>query len=232
MIIKEAVTLAAEELAPKGAELIAEVLPNLTGKAEAVVGGARPALTAADSALPKIGIHSFGEYAPYESNAANTKFMDELFRDSSKHEFLLPQWSGGSTKFVDQWRYGVAPLSAPLETNGIYACTGLSVADRSSGLHYLAHIDGDTSVADIVRSVSKFNFGESSVRVLPGPQFFNEVPQYARGSRINVEKTLNALQQIPNGLKDFKFLHSTEPGDYYSVVSHEGRLYRGAPTPY
>lgn len=228
MFIKEAITVA-KELAPQGAELLAETVPQLTGKTAAIAAVTRPTVSTAEALLPKVEIRGFSEYSPYVSNPTNRTAMDQLFRDPSRHEFLSTQWSAGPTKFVDQWRYGVAPLSAPLETNGIYSCVGLSVTDKQAGLHYLAHIDSDTAVADIVKSVSRFDLGQSSVRVLPGPVFFEEPTQGIHlASRNNVEKTIGALRQIPGGLKDFKFLHSTE-SEYYSIVSHEGRLYRGTP---
>lgn len=227
MFVKEAIKFAAKELAPKGAELLAESVPKVAGRE--IAAAARTAVTTAESSLPKIELLAFSEYPRYVSSPASLKSMERLFNDPARHEFLSNQWTAGPTSFVDQWRYGVAPLSAPLETNNIYSCTALSVADRKAGLHYLSHIDSDTSLADIIGSVSRFNFGQSSVRVLPGPLFFEK----PRGgidlvSRTNVEKTVNALSQIPNGLKDFKFLHSNEP-NFYSIVSHEGRLFRGQP---
>ncbi len=228
MFIKDAITVA-KELAPKGAELIAETIPQLAGKTASIAAGARPAVSTAEALLPKVEIRAFSEYSPYASNPTTLKTMDQLFRDPSRHEFLSTQWTAGPTKFVDQWRYGLAPLGAPLETNGIYSCVGLSVTDKKAGLHYLAHIDSDTAVADIVKSVARFDLGQSSVRVLPGPMFFETPTQGIHAvSRINVEKTVDALRQIPGGLKDFKFLHSTE-AEHYSIVSHEGRLFRGTP---
>lgn len=224
MAIKEVLTFAAKELAPAGADLLAESMPRLAGKA--IAAGARYAVETAEGVLPKIEISSFRGYQPYASNPASLKSMERLFDDPLRHELLGTKWSGQPTNFVDQWRYGVAPLSAPLETSGIHSCTGLSVVDRKAGIHYLAHIDSDTTVQNIVKSLSQFNFEQSSVRVLPGPVFFDS-PGYGihLNSRTNVEKTVNALQQIPNALKDFKFLHSNESPSYYSIVSHEGRLF-------
>jgi hypothetical protein len=227
MLIKEAITLVAEELAPKGAEIAAEYLPKFVS--EANIAKLRSAASTVEHLLPELELRSFSGNPRYTSNAINLASMEHLFKDSTRHELLDAHWSPKPTKFVDQWRYAVAPITSPLETNGLYTCTALSVTDRNAGLHYLAHIDSDTSVPDIIGSVSRFNFRESSVRILPGPKFFESPSQGIHfTSRTNVEKTVNALQQIPHALNDFKFLHSNE-SNYYSIVSDEGKLYRGSP---
>jgi hypothetical protein len=231
MIVERAILFAAEEVAPKGVDLLAEALPTVARAAEkAIAGRAEPVLAQTSDLLPKIEIGRFSDYSPYESNQADHDLAEHLLDNPSHHQFLSARWSAGPTEFVDQWQFRVAPLNRPLEVNRINTCTALSVTDRSAGLHYLAHIDHDTSVSDIMQSVSRLDLSQSAVRLLPGPRFY-DLPGLGTHdvSRANVEKTVSALQQLTGGLKNFKFVHSDET-DLYAMVSHEGNLYEASAT--
>jgi hypothetical protein len=71
----------------------------------------------------------------------NKALIAQIASDPVRRVSTVGTWMHGRAASVPQARYGLAPLSVPLETGGLNTCSALCVVDRSRGLQYMAHAD-------------------------------------------------------------------------------------------
>jgi hypothetical protein len=147
-------------------------------------------------------VGSKSDYQQFSMNGANHE---------SLYPFLGLMPAG---RMVEQGHFAVAPIDQPLGTTGLVTCLGLNVVDKTSGLQYLAHVDGTATPQRLVRSLQGFDLMNSDIRVMPGP-----LPSGSMIDVVSVFKQKGALENMKqvNG--------STYNGMFPGFVGYKGKVH-------
>ncbi|MFA5004970.1 MAG: hypothetical protein WC561_02435, partial [Candidatus Omnitrophota bacterium] len=96
------------------------------------------------------------------------QYLSKARMDKSRQVNVSASYGGPQGIFVTPGYFKAAAIDVPLATTGAATCAALVVVDQQKRQHYLAHVNSETSMEQIVSSLQGLDLENSQVYIMEG----------------------------------------------------------------